>query len=337
MQQNNFIQSQRQNQINWRKSNVSTAEWGYQNGGKYEHIIPKSNWIETIYLPIRNELTTYLDEKKVTAHTGVHNLMSSWILSANLYFPVYSSIAFESLMLQFLQQHVSKDIIELIDIQLEFAFEVGNDLHPSILLGEMDGSRGSGQTSPDVAFMVKTENGNGIVLTECKYSEHSFYSCSARAVKGREEKPDNPDPKRCMEVLTEDGYKNICHQRVWGRKYWGNLKLEESANSKLKRCPAATSGYQLFRQQSLAEGIAQSGKYDLVASTVAFDGRNNDLITCLKTTGINDFQSGWSELWKGKALFKTWHHQDWVAFVRENQKDNSCDDWLNYMKERYEY
>jgi hypothetical protein len=240
-------------------------------------------------------------------------------------------------MLQFLQVRVSSDITELVDIQLEFAFDANNNLHPSTLLGEMDGSRGSGQTSPDVAFLVKTKNGDGIVLTECKYSEHSFYPCSARTVKGREEKPDNPDPKRCLEVLTEDGYKSICHQTVWGRKYWNNLSLSDSAQSKIKRCPASTGGYQLFRQQSLAEGIAQSGKYNLVASTVAFDGRNKDLITCLKTTGIDDFQSGWNELWKGNALFKTWHHQDWVAFVRKNQKDNNCSDWLSYMNERYGY
>ncbi len=337
MQQNNFIQTQRQNQINWRKTNISTAEWGFQNGGKYEHIIPKSKWIETVYLPIRKELTTYLVEKNVKEHTGVHNLMSSWVLSANLYFPVRSSEAFKILMLQFLQEKISKDITEIVDIQLEFAFEANNNLHPSTLLGEMDGSRGSGQTSPDVAFLVKTKNGDGIVLTECKYSEHSFYPCSARTVKGREEKPDNPDPKRCLEVLTEDGYKSICHQTVWGRKYWNNLSLSDSAQSKIKRCPASTGGYQLFRQQSLVEGIAQSDKYDLVASTVAFDGRNNDLITCLKTTGIADFQSGWGELWKGKALFKTWHHQDWVAFVRKNQKGNNCSDWLSYMNERYGY
>ncbi len=337
MQQNNFIQTQRQNQINWRKSNISTPEWGYQNGGKYEHIIPKDKWTETVFHPIRDELTTYLEEKNVKEHTGVHNLMSSWILSANLYFPIRSSEVFKRLMLQFLQQKVSQEITELVDVQLEFAFEVGDNLHPSLLLGEMDGSRGSGQTSPDVAFLVKTKKGNGIVLTECKYSEHSFYACSARSVKGREEKPDNPNPKRCLEALTEDGYKSICHQTVWGRKYWDNLELSETAASKIKRCPAATGGYQLFRQQSLAEGIARSGKYDLVASTVAFDGRNNDLITCLKTTGINDFQNGWAELWKGKALFKTWHHQDWVVFVKERKMDGSCNDWLNYMNKRYGY
>ncbi|TCO06966.1 PGN_0703 family putative restriction endonuclease [Natronoflexus pectinivorans] len=337
MQQRNFIQTQRQNQISWRESNVSTAEWGYQNGGKYEHVIPRGNWIETVYQPIRAELTTYLIEKKVKEHTGVHNLMSSWILSANLYFPVLSSEVFRILMLQFLQERISNEITELVDIQLEFAFDYGDALHPSLLLGEMDGSRGSGQTSPDVAFLVKTKKGDGIILTECKYSEHSFYSCSARTVKGRQEKPDNPDPKRCMEVLTGDGYKSICHQSVWGRKYWGNLQLSEMAHSKIKRCPAATDGYQLFRQQSLAEGIARCGKYDLVASTVAFDGRNSNLISCLKTTGINDFQTGWCELWTGKAIFKTWHHQEWVHFVRTHQKDGCCNDWLNYMKSRYGY
>ena len=39
----------------------------------------------------------------------------------------------------------------------------------------------------------------------------------------------------------------------------------------LPQCPAANSAYQLFRQQALAEGIAQSGMYDLVVSNVAVD------------------------------------------------------------------
>ncbi len=58
--------------------------------------------------------------------------------------------------------------------------------------------------------------------------------------------------------------------------------------SNLRSCPAAHAGYQLFRQQALAEGIAGSGKYDLVVSSLAVDDRNNTLRECLKKTGIAD-------------------------------------------------
>jgi len=87
----------------------------------------------------------------------------------------------------------------------------------------------------------------------------------------------------------------------------------------------------------LAEGIAQSDQFTLVASTVAFDGRNTDLKKCLKTTGIDNFQTDWGKLFEGKAVFKTWTHQEWVQFVRENQVNNEFKDWLQYLNGRYGY
>ena len=126
-------------------------------------------------------------------------------------------------------------------------------------------------------------------------------------------------------------------QIVWGRKYRSLLKLSESGKKTLNRCPAATAGYQLFRQQALAEGIMKSGKYSLVISSVAFDDRNESLKGCLKRTGINDSQTDWADIFDGKAVFKTWTHQEWVQFVRVNQINREFDDWLEYLKERYGY
>ena len=115
------------------------------------------------------------------------------------------------------------------------------------------------------------------------------------------------------------------------------LSFSEQAENTLNNCPAATDGYQLFRQQALAEGITQSCKYELVASTVAFDGRNKDLIHCLKTTGIDDFTKGWTLLFDGNALFKSWTHQDWVQFVRVKDTKRKFNEWVTYMEERYGY
>lgn len=57
---------------------------------------------------------------------------------------------------------MAPDVVAVDAIELEYA-EVG-ELHPSTLLGELGGSRGSGQTSPDFAFLVN--GGRGLVLTE---------------------------------------------------------------------------------------------------------------------------------------------------------------------------
>jgi len=124
---------------------------------------------------------------------------------------------------------------------------------------------------------------------------------------------------------------------VWDRKYWDNLELSEHGKEILKRCPAATGGYQLFRQQSLAEGIAKKSEFDLVVSAVAFDGRNQTLITSIWTSGVKDFQRGWGGLFKGRAVFKTWTHQEWVEYVRQNGDENVVEEWVSYINKRYGY
>jgi len=336
MTKNNFYEQQLQSQIVWRKNNISTVAQGYQNKRQYEHVIPRTLWKETLWQGIREDLPDYLSLKKIQSHTGVHNLLSSWVVCANLYYIVRINDGFKKLMLGFLREHVSGQITRIKETELEFAFD--GKLSPANLLGEQDGNRGSGQTSPDVAFMVETNAGEGVILTECKYTEHSFYRCSARrTTNGPNSKVANPAPNRCMQVAQGYDYKAVCHQTVWQRKYWEHLTLSDYGKSNLKRCPASTAGYQLFRQQSLAEAISATNRYDLVVTSVAFDGRNQSLIKCMRATGVPDFTSGWANLFTGKALFKTWTHQQWVEYVRQNAKDAMQKEWAEYMNSRYGY
>lgn len=325
-----FHDDQRVQQVHWRDKYLAIKGFGYQNRNQYAHIVPKKDWEQTLWTGIRTELPIYLQENQIQSHTGTHNLLSSWVLCANLYFPVRIYPQFKMLMQEFLQNRISAVIVEVTAVELEFAFEGG--LSPADLLGEQGGSRGSGQTSPDVAFLVRTKQGEGIILTECKYTEHSFYPCSARTTRDSEMRKHNPDPRRCMNPANACTYETICHQKKWGRKYWEHLEMSEVGKATLKRCPASTSGYQLLRQHSLANGIAKSDKFSLVMSCVAYDSRNEDLRNCLRTTGINDFSKDWAGMFVGEAKFNTWTHQDWVAFVRARRLQ---DDWTSYMKERY--
>lgn len=330
-------------QIKWRKVNIFSNQHGTygidKKTGKpipYEHIVPLKKWKETLWQGIQESLPAYI-ENHIKPHTGVNNLLSSWVLNANLYFPIKTNNALKKVMLEFLKLKVSVEITELNDIELEYAFEKDNPLHPENLLGEKGGSRGTGQTSPDIAFLVKTKKGEGIILTECKFTEHSFYGCSARRIEHKGEREGNPDPSRCLKHASGYDYKSNCHQNVWERKYWSLLNLSDFGKQYLKRCPAATSGYQLFRQQALAEGIMNSSKYSLVASTVAFDNRNSVLINSLKLTGLSDFQTDWEKIFESKTIFKTWHHHEWVQFVSNNNDSGLFDDWLNYIQNRYDY
>lgn len=98
--------------------------------------------------------------------------------------------------------------------------------------------------------------------------------------------------------------------------------------------PGIKAGYQLFRQQALAEGIAQKGHYDFVASCVALDERNGVLAECLSTTGLADVRQ-WGDLFTGKASFCVFTHQDWVGWVRDRDDNGTWHDWSQWIEGRY--
>ncbi len=337
----NFQDDEKKRHINWwtyssQPNWISDKnKWGKYKNVSYAHIT-QANLSDLLWKDIQIELPNYLKNYKINPHSGVRNLLSSWVAAANLYFSVRSNPSLKEMLLGFLQLKVSRDIDEVENVELEYALD--GDLSPKEILGEMDGGRGVGQTSPDVAFIVKTKQGTGLILAECKYTEHSFYPCSARRTTDTVNKKGNPYPEKCLQPAATCNYETLpCHQRVWGRKYLDHFKLSDEGKKVLTRCPAATAGYQLLRQQALANGIKASGKYDLVVSSVSFDERNSALRKCLKSTGIPDFTTGWSQIYLHGAEFITWHHQDWVQYVRDNQKNNEFDGWLKYLNNRYGY
>ncbi|MFH1370836.1 MAG: hypothetical protein ABII09_06075 [Planctomycetota bacterium] len=318
-------------QVDWRTKHVQCKEQGVQNGLKRPWILPENHWKDGLWEGIKESLPKYLVKEGIKRHTGCHNLKSSWMLCANLYFPFRDD---KEMLACFLNKYVSDRIRTVDRIELEYE---DDKLKPTELLGEPQGIRGANQTSPDVAFVVN--GGRGLILTENKYTEHSFYPCS-----GRKPKYHNPDIKRCLDIEKVMGNpKDTCYMNDWddgkrtNRKYWDFIKFSENATGTLKKCPAATAGYQLFRQQSLAEGIAQNGDYEFVISCVAYDQNNQALISCLKSTGIDDFRIGWGGLFKGKAGFASFSHQQFVNWVRENDFKGKWKTWLQYVKNRYSY
>ena len=336
-----FDEQVQTHQLAWRRKHIADQRNGTQNGKSRPWILPAELWEEGLWPGIRSgsdhSLPGYLAEKKVTKHRGVHNLKSSWMLCANLYFPFGSSQGLP-ILAGFLRQHCSPDIEAVESVELEYA--ESSPLDPQTLLGEPEsGRRGANQTSPDVAFLVRTSKGKGLVLTENKLVEHSFYACS-----GRKPEVQNPDTKRCLDLptLLADP-QDQCWQLQWkrgarkNRKYWDLIRLSAHGRQVLTRCPAATGGYQLFRQQALAEGIAAGGRYDLVISCVAYDSRNSALRSCLRATGVDDFATGWGALFEGTAQFTTFTHQAWVAWVAAHGSGRRWSEWLSYIHDRYGY
>lgn len=333
MKQSDYLKKQIELQLSWRKIQDISPEYGMQNKREYSHIIPKKEWHKTIWSPIRDDLLQYLKIQNIQHHTGTHNLLSSWILCANLYFICRTNTSFRKLMEQFLSMKLGCEIDSILNVELEYALQ--GKLSPKELLGEDDGKRGAGQTSPDVAFVFEHNKIKGLVLTECKYTEHSFYACSGRKKTHNSGKKPNPNPERCLDNSVFTDINTKCHQYVWGRKYWDILEINNSIIKKLKGCPASKAGYQLIRQQALAEGIAKNSEFNPVYSTVAYDERNIVLNKSMRTTGIMHICNEFGELFKGKAIFSSWKHQEWVEYVRNNCTEDLQKAWIIYMKTRY--
>ncbi len=324
-------------QTSWRKNHLDCTEPGEQLGRRRSWILPRDLWEQGLWPGIRtgsdNPLPDYLKMNEVQKHGGVHNLKSSWVLCANMYFPFRASGEGRALLASFLKTHVEEKIDTLETIELEFAEPRGSKLHPSCLLGEAGGNRGANQTSPDLGLRVNGRR--GLVLVENKFTEHSFYECSAWRHKGSSRRPGNPNPERCNSPLKVVEDESRCHQSSWGRRYWEHLApdVDREALGSLPICPAARHGYQLFRQQALAEGIARSGEYDLVVSAVAIDDRNGELEAGLRRSGIGGFEQ-WGKIFRGRARFAVFTHQKWVDWVRD-KGDSRWGDWLSYVTERY--
>ncbi|MFC1994399.1 hypothetical protein ACFLVI_03950 [Chloroflexota bacterium] len=326
-------------QTNWRVKHLSSQKLGRQNKKKYPWILPRRDWEQGLWAGIQSgsshSLPFYLSKKHVQKHTGVHNLKSSWVLCANLYFPFQRD---QGMLTGFLRENIISSIETVDGIELEYAEE--RPLDPTTLLGEPEGQRGKNQTSPDVAFIITMTNGHkGLILTESKFTEHSFYQCS-----GRNHKYDNPDAKRCMnfKALSRD-FIGQCYMTQWAkgkrtnRKYWNYINFTNMAYQNLKRCPAAIAGYQLFRQQALGEAIALKSDYEEVISCVAYDERNETLIRSMRGAGIDDFTKDWDPLFDGKAKFVSFTHQQWVNWVSQNDTNNTWQDWLSFIRGRYGY
>lgn len=335
-------------QIKWRKeSGVLLGQNGKQNRVTKEYILPANKWLHGTWEDedLRNLLEHYLEAEQIQANQGKHNLKSSWTQCANIFFPFRFHPHMKYMLVSFLKRELNLDVSSIDAVELEYA--APGKLAPRHLLGETSGKRGSGQTSPDVAILFNCADGTcAIYLIENKYTEHNFYPCSAAKKTISKEhslqglKP-NPDPGRCRN--TKELIKNPagnCHQISWGRKYWSILGdyVDNDVLQNLPYCPAMRDGYQLLRQQALAQGIADIGLFDHVFSGVAYDERNNELIGCLDDLGMTDFRRDWPSLFNSasKVKFHCFSHQELVSWVTRS-RSTYIRKWGKYVCDRYGY
>ena len=176
-----FRDQMERDQLAWkarRLPHVTGRGWWQKK--QYDHILPADARDESLWPGIRaggvRPLADYLKLLGVQAHKGRDNLLSSWTMSANLYFPFGKDDA-RGLVAGFLADRTGFAVEAVNAVELEYALDP--PLDPPTLLGELGGKRGANQTSPDVAFELHLRGGRrAVVLTEVKWTEHNFYPCS---------------------------------------------------------------------------------------------------------------------------------------------------------------
>ena len=309
---------------------------GRWQGREYDHILPREAAALNLWPGLRSggvrPLESWLIAQKVQPHKGRDNLLSSWTLCANLYFAFGGEPDGRAFVASFLRHRLGLPIAEVAEVELEYALPA--PLDPGTLLGEHDGTRGANQTSPDVAFVARLDDGrSALVLTEVKFVEHSFYDCSGCKALDRTARAASCD--RLDRVLADPN--RLCaHAATRGRRYWDHLAGQMAAGVRTTQCPAARGGYQLFRQQALAEALVARSAFAEVVSSVAYDGRNAGLMASVP--GLPSASAGWGAMFAGKALFATFTHQEWVRWVANASSAPAwVPDWLAWVSDRYGY
>ena len=313
----------RNKQIQWRTEYLPNVQGkGRQNGRWYDHILP-SKYSEYCFFPdTYDSLSAHIEEHRIQPHTGIHNLLSSWVVCANFYWPFYGSEG-RTLLKQFFNTYLHLNIQTITGFELEYV-DKNTSLQPPQLLREPGGARGTSQTTPDLGLIFDDENGDrGILLIESKFVEHSFYKCSGYS------------PEKCentAELIDSDF--TTCRLTEWGRTYWDLLKddLNIKLFKRLTRCPMSTGCYQIFRQQALAKGF--SAQYTQAISCVVADSRNDSLVGSAKRSGLGAFPDSWQKLFPNLP-FLWMHHNTWFDFVNTHNESGQWDKWIKYIENRY--
>ena len=110
-------------QTRWRETHIACKELGWQNKKQYPWILPARLWEEGLWPGIRsgsaNSLPDYLRRNNVQKHQSVHNLKSSWMQCANLYFPFGGSPEGRSIFAGFLHENVADEVHSVDVVELE--------------------------------------------------------------------------------------------------------------------------------------------------------------------------------------------------------------------------
>ncbi len=263
------------------------------------------------------------------------NTLSHWVHLANMYLPFAGWIGLRLFGL-FLKTHTLPGISWISNMSIGY-IERERQYHPVRLLGEQGHYGGRYLTVPDLGIrFVNADGRGGLLILKSKFVDTGFGPCPGYT----DNEPGlavNPDKSRCL--LTGrliEGKFSGCHLIEQGKRHPEYLldQVDIGLYASLPRCPMSDCMSDLFRQQALARALEK--KYVISVSGAMIDSRNEELLNCGAADGLGQLPDGWRRLFP-RLEFVWLRHDDWYAFVKENDADGHWGAWLDYMGERYLY
>lgn len=304
---------------------LGIAQMGWWGGNAYPHILPEDSWSLNLWHEISYAAVQYFAQSEIAWHNQKHNMLSSQVMSVNIFFPLMEHL---DLLRPWLSRYYG-DVRTVTDIDFEYAGPRDRNYF------EEGGIRGQNRTSADVAITWEDKDkARNMLLLEFKFTEPSFGECSQQG---------NPDRRRCMSASrVMASPRTQCYKAEMGRTYW---RLALAADSPFLRdrlkaehhCPFRYDFYQLMRGQLLAHCIERdvSAGYNRVDFGVMYHAANEQLLKMEHPfMGERNPLRSWPTLLTEPETFHACTMQDFLDAIEKNLPEELAD-WRAYLKQRY--
>lgn len=320
-----FDKRMREQQARYKTVTLGITAQGKWRGKEYPHILPEDKWDLNLWDGIRKEAQFYFNDNNIGWHKDKHNLLSSQIMCANIFFPLKQHL---DVLKPWLSNHFH-DVGNVVDLDFEYIGPKGKNYFNE------NGGRGQNRTSSDVSITwLDSAKRKNMLLLEFKFTESAFGECG---------KQNNPDRSRCLSSeKVVNSPQTQCYRTEVGRTYWDIILRNDSPFRREtltteKYCPFRYDFYQLMRNQLLAHCIQldREAGFNRVEFGVIYHADNDKLLRMSHPfDGERNPLMAWTSMLKNPDSFNSLTVQDILSTI-EAGLPGDLTGWRTYLEKRY--
>ncbi len=301
---------------------LGIKQMGLLRGNPYPHVLPEDAWSLNLWREIAYDAIKHFAQSEIVWHPSKHNMLSSQVLCANIFYPLREHLN----VIHTWMQSCQLDVGEVVDLNFNFVSHK-NYLH------ERD-DRGLPPIADLSITWVDMAKRRNLLLLSFKFAEANLGECSPAG---------NPNPKRCYVSSKVVGSpRSQCYRVQQGRRYWDVIN---SASGPLwkdslvieKYCPFRYDFFHLMRGQLLAHCIQSDSKsgYDRAEFGILYHASNSELLQMALSFDDerNPFKV-WPTLLHKPETFHAFTLQDFFATL-ERSLPLDLTGWRQYLNQRY--